>query len=89
MDQSTAFRGLRNARDLNRNAARAKQRADEAIDEAVVDAFGAGISIGTIAAELEVSVSKVRAIRDQHGIAPDPRYAHLRPPARTEEVPPQ
>ena len=86
MDQDAAFRGLRNARDLNRNAARAKQRADEAIEEAIVDAFGAAISIGVIASELEVSVSKVRAIRDQHGIAPDPRYAHLRPPKAEKET---
>lgn len=85
MDQDAALRALREARNLNRHAKNAKRRADEATDEAVVAAFGAGLRIGQIAAELTLSESKIRIIRDKHGIAPDPRYAHLRPPPPTKE----
>lgn len=80
MDQPTALRALREARNLNRAAKSAKQRADEATEEAVVSAFKANIGITQIASESGASESKIRAIRDKHGIAPDPRYAHLRPP---------
>ena len=82
MDEATALRGLREARNLNRHAVSAKKRADEATEQAVVDAFGAGLRIGQISTELDLSDSKVRAIRDKHGIAPDSRYAHLRPPTK-------
>ncbi len=82
MDQDAALRALREARNLNRHAKNAKKRADEATDEAVAGAFKAGLGITQIAAESGVSESKARAIRDKHGIAPDPRYAHLRPPTK-------
>ena len=88
MDQAAALRGLREARNLNRAATNARKRADEATEEAVVGAFGAGIGITQIASESGVSESKIRAIRDKHGIAPDPRYAHLRPPTATKEEAP-
>lgn len=70
---------------MNRHAVNARKKADEVTEEAVVDAFGAGLGMTQIATELDVSVSKVRGIRDKHGIAPDPRYAHLRPPTSAKE----
>lgn len=85
MDQATALRALREARNLNRAAKNAKQRADEATEEAVVGAFKADIGITQIASESGVSESKIRAIRDKHNIPPDPRYAHLRPPAKPKK----
>lgn len=84
MDQATALRALREARNLNRVAKNAKQRADEATEEAVVGGFEAGFGITLIASESGVSESKIRAIRDKNGIAPDPRYAHLRPPQKDQ-----
>lgn len=86
MDEAAALRGLREARNMNRHAKSAKERADERTDEAVVDAFRVGLGISRIAAEIGISESKVRAIRDKHGIAPDPRYAHLKPPTKEKEA---
>lgn len=87
MDQDTALRALREARNLNRAAKTAKARADAATTEAVVAAFESGLGITRIASESGISESKIRAIRASNDIPPDPRYAHLRPPVGTEQEP--
>lgn len=61
---------------------RARERAAAETEPAIVEALKAGIGPAEVALAVGVSDSHVRALRRKHGIAPDPRYAHLRPPTK-------
>ncbi|HEU5429530.1 MAG TPA: hypothetical protein VFU74_21805 [Actinocrinis sp.] len=74
------LRGLHHALRLTEEAGRAKTRADDAMEEAVTAALAAGYPKTRIMREAKIAESRLRAIRDKHGISPDPRYAHLKPP---------
>lgn len=74
------LRGLHQALRLAEEADRAKTRADNAMEEAVVAALRARYPKTRIMREAKIAESRLRAIRDKHGIGPDSRYAHLKPP---------
>lgn len=61
---------------------KARERAASETEPAIVAALRAGIGPAEVAAAIGVSDSHVRALRRKHDIAPDPRYAHLKPPTK-------
>jgi hypothetical protein len=79
-EQTTALRALREANNLRRNANRAAALAEHAEEEAVILALRARLGRTRITHETGLAESKIRTIRINNNIPPDPRYAHLRPP---------